>query len=305
MKLFGARTVIDNVRWGWVCPSAGDYMTNAFEKRLRAVDRALLTPLVQHALRKETAEVLQWAFQPAHGGFADQTVGGYGTYRFWGQARVEADVVSWSLMLKVLGRSPNVGSDDLADWHYWKREILAYQSGLLTNLPGGIAAPRCFAVVEYPNNEFWMWLEDIPHVSSATWSLERYAVAARHLGQFNGTYLMGHPLPHAPWLTNGRVRNWLTLGEPVLRDLRRWAEHPLIRHWLTGTTVERTLDLWAVRNQLLDGLDRLPRVLCHHDAFRRNLLTRRGSTGAEQTVAIDWQMVGTGAVGEELAPSLR
>ncbi|NIP97562.1 MAG: hypothetical protein GWO24_30680, partial [Akkermansiaceae bacterium] len=39
-----------------------------------------------------------------------------------------------------------------------------------------------------------------------------------------------------------------------------------------------------------------------HDAFRRNLLTRDRPGEEPETVAIDWQIVGTGAIGEELAP---
>jgi len=30
------------------------------------------------------------------------------------------------------------------------------------------------------------------------WPLERYGLAARHLGQFNGRYLTGTPLPQHP-----------------------------------------------------------------------------------------------------------
>lgn len=38
------------------------------------------------------------------------------------------------------------------------------------------------------------------------------------------------------------------------------------------------------------------------DAFRSNLLTRRGTDDREQTVAIDWSVAGIGAIGEEIAP---
>lgn len=277
-------------------------MTSEFEIRLSAVGQTTLTPLVRQALDNETIEVIDWSYQLIQGGFADQTVGGHGTYRFAGQAQAGEQRLTWSLILKVLGKSHNTGSDDPADWNYWKREILAYQSGLLDNLPGGLSAPRCFGVIEYPNQEFWIWLEEISEAIGAEWPMAQYALAARHLGQFNGAYLMGYPIPAAAWLTQGRVRNWLKLGDPILRDLRRLAEHPLIRRWLTGNSLDRTLALWAYREQLIDRLDRLPRSLCHHDAFRRNLLARRDRHGTSQTVAVDWSMVGTGAIGEEIAP---
>ncbi len=48
---------------------------------------------------------------------------------------------------------------------------------------------------------------------------------------------------------------------------------------------------------LLDTLSRLPRTLCHRDAFPANLLFRD-----DEVVAIDWACVGIGPAGEALAP---
>ena len=54
------------------------------------------------------------------------------------------------------------------------------------------------------------------------------------------------------------------------------------------------------RETLLARFQRLPRTLCHHDAFVRNLLLESTATG-ERVVAIDWSYIGTGALGEEIA----
>lgn len=40
--------------------------------------------------------------------------------------------------------------------------------------------------------------------------------------------------------------------------------------------------------------------LCHFDATRHNLLARRSADGGDETVAIDWAFIGTGAIGEEI-----
>jgi hypothetical protein len=37
-----------------------------------------------------------------------------------------------------------------------------------------------------------------PNEGLPDWPLERYGLAARHLGQFNGRYLTGTPLPQHP-----------------------------------------------------------------------------------------------------------
>ena len=272
-------------------------MTNNFTARLKAVDRTALTPLVRNAIENEAAEVVDWCCQPLDDGLVEAGHS-YGLYRFEGTAQIHDKIVPWSLILKATGGP--FGSDIPAHWQYWKREMLAYQSGLLDDLPGGLVAPRCYGTVEYPGDESWIWIEDIAEEMD-TWPLERYGLAARHLGQFNGAYLAGRARPEASWLSGGRVRDWLAESEPTIRNLRRISQHPLAQLWFKGDSVERTLRLWTERAVFLQVLGRLPRSLCHHDAFRRNLLARSGPDGQEQTVAIDWAIMGTGAVGEEIA----
>lgn len=277
-------------------------MTTDFHRRLEAVDATILTPLVRQNLRNDCAEVVSWNHRVLSGGFASETVGGYGTFRFEGTALANEEIVSWQLVLKVLGKIAEAGSNDPQDWNYWKREILAYQSGLLEDLPGQFSAARCFGVFEYVNDEFWIWLEGITDIVGEVWPLEQYGVTARHLGQFNGAYLLGRPLPNYSWLSEGRVKNWLKIAEPSLRNLRSIVQNALNQLWLSESDVNRILDLWADRHRLLAALAKLPRTFCHHDAFRRNLFAQKNAAGLEHTVAIDWQMVGTGAVGEEITP---
>ena len=134
------------------------------------------------------------------------------------------------------------------------------------------------------------------------WPLERYGVAARHFGQFNGAYLVGRPLPPEAWWGGADVRNRLALAEPGIHELPHLRHHPLFAELLAGDRVERILHLWAERERLLAGLARLPQTLCHRDAFRRNLMTRQSADGCEQTVVLDWAATEIGVPGEELVP---
>ena len=272
-------------------------MAEGFANRLAAVDAATLAPLVRQALNDDGASVMEFSVKPLSGGFAGETVGGHGTYRFSGTARSAHGTILWSMVLKVLGRVRGTGSTDLREWNYWKREILAYQSGLLDDLPGGIVAPRCFGVVENDGEEYWIWLEDVAGDTPDHWDMADYARVARHLGQFNGAYLAGNPIPDRPWFTRGRVRNWLDIAAPILDHLPRHLAGRTRRHWLTPRQAEGVSALWRGRDPLLAALDALPRSLCHHDAFQRNLFIT-----PDRTVAIDWQIMGTGAVGEEIMP---
>jgi hypothetical protein len=271
------------------------HMISDIERRVRAVNLAVLTPLVRRALRTDEVEVLDGSCQPIGGGFGESL----GIYRFEGQARIPDGLVPWSLMLKALGTA-STASQDPASLDYWKREALVYQSGLLDNLPGGLATPRCFGVVEQAGDELWIWLETIVD-EDLIWSLDRYGLAARHLGQFNGAYLAGRSLPHDAWLATEQRRQRLALAEPGIRELRRLGSHPVFANAFPEDAPERVLRLWEEQEQLLAMLERLPRTLCHGDAARQNLFTRSAPDGRKQTVAIDWATLGSDAIGAEIA----
>lgn len=131
--------------------------------------------------------------------------------------------------------------------------------------------------------------------------MQRFGLAARHLGQFTGRYLTGTALPEYPWLTRGRVRGWLAHGGPWLGEPMRTRRRPgLLSTWLTDEVLDRMDALWAERQALLEAFDELPVTLCHHDAHRRNLGSRWVG-GRECTTVLDWQLVGTGHLGEEVA----
>ena len=271
-------------------------MSSEFEARLETIDQATLTPLVRRALGSETVEVTDWDHQQLHAGAGLVS----SIYRFSGNGRDQGETAPWSLILKAI-RAPSE-AEDSSSVRYWKREPLAYESGLLDDLPGGVVAPRCFDVVEWPGEGVWLWLEDVTDGIGPRWPLEHYGVVARQFGQLNGAYLAGRPLPSYPWLSQGWVRVWISQAAPVIALLRDSLEYPLIRRWFPGDSADALFRLWAERETFLSALDRLPQTFCHLDAFRRNLFARRGPGGHDQTVAVDWAFVGIGAVGEEIVP---
>ena len=259
------------------------------------LDEAILATIVQLALDDKRALVVTWAAQPLDGGFSGSAV-----YRVQGQAQLANQRVAWSLILKVI--SPTTGGQATTAFDYWQREALLYQAGLLAELPPTLVAPRCFAIVEMDNDTRWLWLEDMGTDGDAAWPLARYGLAARHLGHFNGAYLVGRPLPQQPWLRATDVGERLALAEPGIHELAQLRHHPLFAELLAGERVARIEHLWAERTRLLAGLARLPQTLCHRDAFRHNLIARHDPNGRAQTVALDWGMAGLGVLGEELVP---
>ena len=203
-------------------------------------------------------------------------------------------------------RAP-INHTDPTYWNYHRREILAYQTGLLSDFPGGLSAPRCLGISEYAEDLCWLWLEDVSDSGRRTWSLAEYGLAARHLGRFNGAYAAGHSLPAVPWLSQHWLRGWLAEEErgcletlKLLRDKPFW-EHPLLMFAFHRPITDEVLRLWDNHAALLSVLDQLPRTFCHMDAYRPNLFIRRDAHGMDQTVAIDWVFAGIGGIGEEIA----
>ena len=250
-------------------------------------------------------EVVDWDVEQIHASATTARI-----YRLSGTARDRREATPWSLILKIVGLEPD--NNDPSGWAYWKREILAYQSGLLDDLPGDLVAPRCFGTVEQADEAHWLWLEEVQDELGPLWPLDHYGVVARHFGRFNGAYLVGRPMSTQPWLSVGWLRQYVSGRTPgtTFAPRRAYATnlgpdslaHPLLRDVLPARTAEGICQLWEERDTFLDALDRLPHTFCHLDAFRRNLFARRGADGGDETVVIDWTDAGTGAIGEEIVP---
>jgi hypothetical protein len=264
--------------------------------QLATIDHVTLTPLVRSALGSETIEVINWECKQLHGGIAAGTA----VYRFSGQGSDQHQTIPWSLILKIL-RSED-GSADASAWDYYKREADAYQSGWLDDLPGGPAAPRCFGVLDHPDGTCWMWLEDIRDMFASQWPLEHYGLVARHLGHFNGSYLVDRPLPGWSWLSSNWIRHYIEQSAPAMEPLRDAQASPWGRRWLPEDDSDQFFCLWEERERYLEALDRLPQTPCHFDIFPRNLFARKTANGDDQTVVIDWAFVGRGPIGADLNP---
>jgi len=262
-----------------------------------ALDAAALEPIVSRALGR-TAEIADWRSVP----FSYQVTNALsaGIFRISGTARDGAD---WSVILKVLhpaydtllGRFPADSRAELEEAYLWDREVLAYGSGLFDRLPAGFAAPRVLGI-ERRIGSCWLWLEDLVG-DGLRWDTARYALAARHLGRFNGMYPDG--AFDAPWLTRGWIRTWLSIGfgsraQLVLDNEAIW-DHPLVRGGFAHGTRDRLRRLWPRRMSVIDRLEARPSTLCHLDAFRKNLFDHDGAT-----IAIDWSYIGLAPIGAEV-----
>jgi hypothetical protein len=285
---------------------------NVTEKNRKAIqillhgsEKALLTNVVQQATASRAVELVDWQI---HGVGAPMGPATAGVYRVTGKAldcdqgtRME---VPWSVILKVISiRTPEAQPFFRDEAHplYWKREALAYKSGLLDDLPGGLRAPRCYVVVERDADTIWLWLEDVRGAGKSCWGLEQYAHAAECLGRFNGAYLAERPMPGYPWLVRDGSPRGLLDYNTELRDMLAkpgtW-QHPLVRAAFPVPVADRVLKLWDERETLLRPLDRVQHTHCHLDAWRGNIFAPPASD-SDDLVLIDWAFPGQAALGTD------
>lgn len=216
--------------------------------------------------------------------------------------RVSGD--GWSVVLKLVHHGsdghPNwQSSRDRDHWYYWKREVLAYQSGLPQSFVGGLRGPQCLEIFERADGSVALWLEDAGVGSPGTsWDLGSYETAAGHLGQAQGVLALAQPVRTESWFTRDWLRAYLGQRDrdmDLLTDPGAWS-WPLVRNNLSRARAGSMTRMRADQALFLDALDGLPPTVCHFDLHPANLF----AVGAE-TVLIDWAFVGIGALGEDAA----
>src|SRR5215208_4981833 len=203
---------------------------------LKSINRTMLSPLVRRALNRASAKVLDWQASELYGGGITTKI-----LRLSGNALDRGTTHLWSLILKII--RPDGKEDDPESLRYWKREALAYQSGLLDALPGNICAPRCYGVIEHPEREVWLWLEEIVDDAKGTWSLEQYGNLARHVGEFNGVFYENKPAFSYPWMIKNQLRVWLGDEAPILPP--NVLAHPFVTRIYSPEIYEWMQGVWS------------------------------------------------------------
>jgi hypothetical protein len=265
------------------------------DEGMSEIDRSTLLAVVREATDRPLLTLEAWSEEPIQGGAGRSP----GVRRLSGQATDGAETVNWSLVLKMLGH--DAGSESPESWSYWRREVDAYESGFLDDLPGSLRAPRSFGTHEFEPRLVGLWLEDVVD-AAREWSMADFAAAASSLGELNGAYASGLPLPESSWLSRDWLRRYVEYSAPMVDLLERSASDRWVREWFPPDVLETTLEIWTEREWCFGVLARLPQTVCHMDASNRNLFRRSEADGDISTVAIDWAFVGRGAIGEELGP---
>lgn len=260
-----------------------------------SVNKADLEPAVRTLVGSPAARVLTWERSPVAWRVVSEVTGGL--HRLSGTYEDGGTLKPWSLVLKINRRPPGESGEA------WRREELAYTSGILRP-QGGFALARCLAVTRPSGDETWLWLEDVADEGGDLLGVARHALAARHLGIFNGV----HPADAdtaPPWLLQGWLPELLPLPEPdaatdLVRRPETW-QQPRVRRAFPEPVLADLERLSAAAPSILAKLAAFPASLCHLDAGRFNLCVRKDADGNDETVLLDLQMLTLGPFGSDLA----
>ena len=257
--------------------------------KLRAIDPAILTEVVQQEQPNPSFEITDWSVKRLS---EKGIINPDGLWLFTGEGIEAGQSRPWSVVLKILQRPEQ--ESPLNDLWYWKREVLWAQSGYLDHLPGPIKGPRFYRVEEISDGA-WLWQEHVNSYRPDPWGLDDYAFAARQLGQWNSAYLCGIPFPDEPWFTRKHYRSWYTQTNPE-QDF----QFSLNQKHITGNLRSQYERLWAEREIFYHALEALPQMFSHFDSQRRNLFIRKNDRGEDELVLVDWAVCGLGPLGAEL-----
>ena len=259
------------------------------------LEESQVTRVARRALDAPHATLIDFAVEP----FAyDAYLPGRVVAAVTGQADVAGRPAPWGAVLKWTD-SPAI--EPRAPVERARREALAYRSDLL-RASDALLVPEAYEIELSGDGHVALWLEWIGEASTGPWPLETFAVAAHALGRFNAAFAHRR-LAAYPWL----VQDWAARqSEPLdeaaaLAQIARRAADRRVRSALGEDIGERAASMLRDQPRFIDALSRLPQTLCHHDAARSNLIARASPAGGIEIIAIDWESLGVGPLGAEIA----
>jgi hypothetical protein len=205
----------------------------------------------------------------------------------------DGERIDWSAIIKRT-RGPGLRAA--------RRELDAYRIGIADPNPvHGLRAPMLLAADE-GRDHVEIWLEELRDEHDGKWPVERFGVAAGHIAAFDA-WAIARPLPddfdsEDAWAERHGQPERVEEALAELDRLRNAAGAASVMEVVEDDGFERTKSLITSTDERITRLATYCQTPLHHDLVRSNLFAL--SDGS--TTAIDWENVGRGPLGVDLAP---
>ncbi len=206
-------------------------------------------------------------------------------------------MVPFSIIIKTLTEmTPGI---DPSHRSYWRREALAYSSGLFDHLPEGIRAPECYGVEELSDTVARIWLEDLGEVKRHQWSMADYERAARLVGRLNASPLPAEFEPSPAWWSRNAIPQWFERMDGFVPQLENAKTDPVIGPLWSEDSISRLYEIRRAAPRLIELLAKLPTSFSHGDVHAGNLALPDCGEHAD-AVLFDWSDLGLRPLGADL-----
>jgi hypothetical protein len=205
----------------------------------------------------------------------------------------EGEPVTWTAIVK---RTQGAGLQA------GRRELAAYRHGIASAAGGpGLRAPKLLAW-QNEASEVEVWLEEVGDAYNGQWPVSQFEVVARHIAAWDAR-AGDIPVPAGFDSEDAWAERH---GQPhrlheALAELETFSTSPAANEAgarLGDPGFARARALITSTPSRIERLATFPQSLLHHDLVRSNLFAVDDSS----TVAIDWENVGRGPLGVDLAP---
>ncbi|MFL5650167.1 MAG: hypothetical protein ACJ777_02720 [Chloroflexota bacterium] len=183
-----------------------------------------------------------------------------------------------------------------------RRELGAYRLGIASaSATTGLAAPRLLGWRD-EHDTVEVWLEVLRDLDGGAWGLARFSAAARAIARWDAHWLHV-PVPDGfdsqdAWAERHGQPERVTEALDELEAHRRQDGADALMSDLADPGFARMEAMIASTPRRIAELATFPRALLHHDLVRSNLF----AVSPRRIAAIDWEHVGRGPLGVDLAP---
>ncbi len=257
-----------------------------------------LDPIVQAVLGDQSATVTgSLDCQPTGG--QSVGVGTLAILKLAGEADTSSGPAEWSVVIKAM----EVGESIVARHNDPRVEIDAYDSGLLTKIGTGMRSVRCYRVDRLPDDQVWLWIEDVSGWIGPPWDSAGYAIASECVGQFSGHWSI-KDFPSAQFFAANPITRrftWPPIATSFMGLDEGVAPEPVLRKILPEDSFHAAVKLGRSVGLARSVVEAGPRTLVHGDCHPRNLFISPdgGHHKPKEIVAFDWATIGTDHIGAD------